>query len=297
MQGWLLYSEADAQRNEHYINWLKEEGQAQGMTISLLYRHKLTIGILHNEPTIMYDNKPITLPDFAIVRTIEPIIQQFFEVMAIPTFNSFSVADLTNHKSRTYIEVNKLGVPILSTFFSTKKELPADPPLPYPFVIKEATGRGGREVHYINSEIEWLNSLKKIKSEDLVIQDADVKLGMDLRVFVIGKEIIAAVLRKNDHDFRANYTLGGDAHLYPLSKTERELIQKVIDHFSFDLVGIDFLIGHNDELIFNEIEDVVGSRILSATTNINLLEKYMTYIKQRLSEKILVQNNDLSGFI
>ncbi|HZW67872.1 MAG TPA: hypothetical protein VFF20_04635 [Pseudogracilibacillus sp.] len=290
MQGWLLYSEADADRNEQYINWLKEEGQAQGMTISLLYRHKLTIGISHNKPTVMYENKPIALPDFAIVRTIEPVIQQLFEAMDIPSFNSFSVADLTNHKSRTYIEMNKLGVPILSTFFTSKKELPAEPPLPYPFIIKEATGRGGSGVHYINSEIEWHDSLSKIKSSDLVIQDAHVKLGMDLRVFVIGKEIIAAVLRKNDHDFRANYSLGGNAELYSLSDCETKLVQKIVDHFSFDLVGIDFLIGHHDELIFNEIEDVVGSRILSATTDINLLEKYMAYIKQTLTETMLVQN-------
>src|SRR5699024_5838451 len=239
MQGWLLYSEADADRNEQYINWLKEEGQAQGMTISLLYRHKLTIGISHNKPTVMYENKPIALPDFAIVRTIEPVIQQLFEAMDIPSFNSFSVADLTNHKSRTYIEMNKLGVPILSTFFTSKKELPAEPPLPYPFIIKEATGRGGSGVHYINSEIEWHDSLSKIKSSDLVIQDAHVKLGMALRVFVIAKEIIAAVLRKNDHDFRANYSLGGNAELYSLSDCETKLVQKIVDHFSFDLVGID----------------------------------------------------------
>lgn len=288
MHGWLIYSAADADRNEQYINWLKEEGQAQGMSISLLYRHKLTIGISHNQPTVMYENKPIALPDFAIVRTIEPVIQQLFEAMDIPTFNSFSIADLTNHKSRTYIEINKLGVPILSTFFTSKEELPVEPPLPYPFIIKEATGRGGREVHYINSEIEWHDTHSKIKSNDLVIQDANVKLGMDLRVFVIGKDIIAAVLRKNGHDFRANYNLGGNAELYPLSESETKIIQKIVDHFSFDLVGIDFLIGHNDELIFNEIEDVVGSRILSATTDINLLEKYMAYIKQTLIEKMLI---------
>jgi len=117
------------------------------------------------------------------------------------------------------------------------------------------------------------------------IQSADVMLGKDLRVFVIGKEIIAAVLRVNKNDFRANYKLGGDAILYTLSDKEKKMIQQIIDHFDFGLVGIDFLIGNNGELLFNEIEDVVGSRILSKVSDINLLEKYVTFIKNKISMK------------
>lgn len=67
------------------------------------------------------------------------------------------------------------------------------------------------------------------------------------------------------------------------------MIQKIIDHFDFGLVGIDFLIGHDGELIFNEIEDVVGSRTLSEISDINLLEKYVTFIKTKVAEHILLE--------
>src|SRR5699024_246313 len=86
-----------------------------------------------------------------------------------------------------------------------------------------------------------------------------IQFGKDLRVFVIGKTIIAAVLRENDKDFRANYTRGGTAKLYQLNYNETILIQKIINLFEFDYVGIDFLINKTGQLIFNEIEDVVGS--------------------------------------
>src|SRR5690625_6839454 len=91
-------------------------------------------------------------------------------------------------------------------------------------------------------------------------------MGKDLRVFVIGKQIIAAVLRVNNNDFRANFKLGGSAFLYHLTIDEVEMINKIINHFDFGLVGIDFLIDKEGNLLFNEIEDVVGSRILSETT-------------------------------
>jgi len=202
------------------------------------------------------------------------------------TFNSFSIAQTTNDKRLTYFEMQKLGIPIVDTYFTTAYSFPESPPLNFPLVVKEATGRGGKEVFYITSEDEWNRVLEHISSNELVIQRANVKLGRDIRVFVIGKEIIAAILRKSDHDFRANFTLGGTAELYELSEEEQSLVKKILEHFDFGFVGIDFLISEDGNLLFNEIEDVVGSRTLSSTTDINVLEKYVKFIKKRVLETI-----------
>lgn len=284
MQGWLIYTKKDAQENKSYIDWFINEGKRQQVNIKLIYREQLFIGIENGERIILYDGKRVALPQFVIIRTIEPMLQHMFEAFAIPTFNPSEIAHVANHKGQTYNEISKLGIPVLSTFFATKHALPFHPPLPYPFVVKEAVGRGGKEVYYVASETAWHDMKRVIRTNDIIIQDANVQLGKDLRVFVIGKEIIAAVLRKNDNDFRANFTLGGTAQLYYLSAGEKAMIEKIINHFDFGLVGIDFLISHDGELIFNEIEDVVGSRILSATTEINLAEKYISFIKQTIEQ-------------
>lgn len=284
MQGWLIYTKKAAQENKSYIDWFIAEGKRQRVDIKLIYREQLHIGLENGDIIILYDGKPVVLPNFVIVRTIEPIIQHTFESLSIPTFNRSEVAHIANHKSWTYNEISTLDIPVLPTYFTTKHALPVNPPLSYPFVVKEATGRGGKEVYYVTSEEKWQHVSELVQSNDLIIQDANVQLGKDLRVFVIGKEIIAAVLRKNENDFRANFTLGGTAHLYYLSAEERKLIEKIVHHFDFGLVGIDFLISHDGELIFNEIEDVVGSRILSATTEINLAEKYISFIKKTIEQ-------------
>src|SRR5690625_5561883 len=92
----------------------------------------------------------------------------------------------------------------------------------------------------IENNEDYLNSQLKINNEDFVIQAIQSQMGKDLRVFVIGKQIIAAVLRVNNNDFRANFKLGGSAFRYHLNRDEIIIINKIIDHSYFILFGIDF---------------------------------------------------------
>jgi len=286
MQGWLLYSQKDAEQNRSYIDWFIDEAQKEDIELRLIVREQLDVGIETGRLLWRYEGDAITLPTFAVVRTVEPFLQRLLEDVGVLTFNSFSIAQTTNDKRLTYFEMQKLGIPIVDTYFTTAYSFPESPPLNFPLVVKEATGRGGKEVFYITSEDEWNRVLEHISSNELVIQRANVKLGRDIRVFVIGKEIIAAILRKSDHDFRANFSLGGTAELYELSEEEQSLVKKILEHFDFGFVGIDFLISEDGNLLFNEIEDVVGSRTLSSTTDINVLEKYVKFIKKRVLETI-----------
>lgn len=283
--GWLIYRKNDALENQSYIDWFIDEAEQQHIKLSLIYRESITIGLNENKKIILLNDKEVTFPDFVVIRTIEPFLQTHFEQCGIQTFNNSTVADVCNNKIFTHLEVNKLNIPTVDTYFYKKDLLSSQPPLSFPFVVKEAQGRSGKQVHYIQSIKDWYHCLSSLKTDDLIMQNANVQLGKDVRVFIVGKNIIAAVLRHNEHDFRANFKLGGKAIPYQLNNDERNMIQKIVDHFNFGLVGIDFLIGQNGELLFNEIEDVVGSRILSESTRINLLQKYVTHIKQELAYK------------
>ena len=55
-------------------------------------------------------------------------------------------------------------------------------------------------------------------------------------------------------------------------------MEKIIGEFDFGLVGIDFLIDEQEDFVFNEIEDVVGARMLYQVSDINLLHEYFVYI-------------------
>lgn len=280
--GWLIYDQEDAKRNKTYINWFIDEAHKQSIHLVIKLRESVSIGIKDNEPIIHYSGQRQAPPDFAIVRTMEPFLNYHFEQMGVQTFNSSNISQVANHKSWTYIQIQKLDIPILETHFFPKAIQPIAPPLPYPFVLKEATGRGGKNVFYIQSKDEYDKHIQAVSEQDYIMQEANVQLGKDVRVFVIGKHIIAAVLRESTKDFKANFTLGGHARLYTLSPEQKTIVQKIIDHFDFGLIGIDFLINQEGQFVFNEIEDVVGSRTLSHLSDINLLEMYVTFIKNKL---------------
>lgn len=121
-----------------------------------------------------------------------------------------------------------------------------------------------------------------LKSSDAVIQPLTGSRHQDLRVYIIGKEIIAAVLRTAKEGFRSNFSLGGEVRLYQLSQEEKSVVHTIIGQFDFGLAGIDFIIGDQGELIFNEIEDVVGSRMLYQCSDINIVRLYLEYIVRKL---------------
>jgi hypothetical protein len=95
-------------------------------------------------------------------------------------------------------------------------------------------------------------------------------------------KIVKAILRKSTKDFRANYSISKSAEVYELNENEISLINKVINLFSIDYAGIDFLINENNELIFNEIEDSVGARALYELTDINIASLYIEHIYKTL---------------
>lgn len=280
---WLIYNKHDADENSSFINWFKDEAESQNIALELILRESITIGITNNKRSVLYKNKPITLPNFAIVRAVDPLLSLHLEGLGIRVFNSSYLSWICNNKELTYHHIHDLNIPMVDTIYTNLKQLLKTKPLDYPFVVKESTGRGGQQVFLIENESDWNSCELNLSPNNLIMQSCDVMFGRDLRVFVVGKEIVGAVLRENPNDFRANFKLGGTATWYPLNKEETELVETIIHHFQFDMVGIDFLFSKDGTLLFNEIEDVVGSRTLSAVSDINILRKYISHIKKQLT--------------
>lgn len=276
---WLIYNKHDANENSSYISWFMDETKSQGIALELILREDIAIGIINKKRTVLYKNKPVAIPNFAIVRTVDPLLSLHLEGLGIRVFNSSFISRICNNKELTYHHVYDLGIPMVDTIFTNQQQLHTTKPLTYPFVVKEATGRGGKQVFLIENEIDWSTCLPNLSANTIIMQSCDVMRGKDLRVFVVGKEIVGAVLRENTNDFRANYKLGGTATWYSLHTEEVELINRIILHFNFDMVGIDFLFSRDGTLLFNEIEDAVGSRTLSAVSDVNILQKYVTHIR------------------
>ena len=89
------------------------------------------------------------------------------------------------------------------------------------------------------------------------------------------------MLRSSQNDFRSNFSLGGSASVYTLSAEEKEMVTRLTEGLDIGHCGIDFIFD-NGEPVFNEIEDVVGSRMLYKYTDIDVVEEYVEYINKIL---------------
>ncbi len=283
---WLIYREADVEKNSRYIGFYRERSAAFGMEITLMLADRMEFGIRAGRHYLLYEGEAAVLPDAAIVRTIYPMLNRQLEMLGIPVFNSSFVSEICNDKARTSQYVQKAGVRQLDTaYYRYERAEEVLDGIYRPSVIKAVAGHGGSQVFYLDRDTkgEIPGILKGLDHSDFVVQPLTGSRHQDLRVYVIGKEIAGAVLRRARSGFKSNFSLGGEVCLYGLSAAEKEIVAKITALFEFGLVGIDFIIGDSGELIFNEIEDVVGARMLyQCMPGADLVGRYLRFIKEKL---------------
>ena len=206
--------------------------------------------------------------DFVINRTNHYEIAEFYENTGIRVFNPASLSRLANNKQLCYEFMRKNGVPIMEINY---KNVPA--------VKKPVDGRGGRDVVMITQKEEF--------EEGYVYQKPCSDLGKDLRVWAVGGKITASILRVSKSDFRSNFCLGGEAVPYIMNERETRLAEYVLSLVKSDYIGVDFLF-NNGEMVFNEIEDTVGARMVYAKTRMDILKLYCDYINKQSQKGLSV---------
>lgn len=273
LHAWLVYDRQGAKRNASYIEMHKTIGHSMGIEFEL----KLT-------DSIPGDLSLTPKPDFALIRTICPELSRQLESNKIPIFNNSHIAAICNDKYQTwtYIKSRCPDIPMAESQFYKNHELSQALLKSHPaHVLKAIAGHGGTQV--FKTEEPFSEIKNDLNGSDFILQPFIKGPGKDVRVYVIGKEIIAAVERTARDDFRSNFSLGGSVSLRTLSKKEKQLTESVISLFDFGLAGIDFIINEKDEFILSEIEDVVGARMLyQCMPDCCLLERYFTYIKEKI---------------
>ena len=102
---------------------------------------------------------------------------------------------------------------------------------------------------------------------------------------MLGGEAIAAVRRTSETDFRSNFKLGGKVERVDPEPSVVEIAKRLYDHLKFDFVGVDF-IRHGGRWILNEIEDVVGTRMLYATGDLDVASLFMRHVRSNLNKRV-----------
>ena len=277
MKGWLIYGKAEAEKNRWFIQTLIEYAAKCGMDLKLKYAQDIAFGI--NKEGLKVNGG---FPQFVINRSIFPFLSEFFEKAGVKVFNNSFISNVCNDKRKTHFYLADKGIPMMDTLFYDRRFFSYDEEvIEYPCVVKPADGHGGEGVCIVNNKYELAETVKSYATDCFLVQKIAGTKGRDLRVYVLGNRILAGALRSSDLDFRSNFSLGGKASLYDISPKEKKLIEKVISCFDFTYAGIDFIFD-GDEMKLNEIEDVVGARMLYELTDLNVHELFINHIKGQM---------------
>ncbi|NLX83180.1 MAG: ATP-grasp domain-containing protein [Clostridiales bacterium] len=274
---WLVYEKNNVVRNQFFIDQWVQAGKRQNAAIKLVLADQLQIGIKDGRPSLVHKDG-LCLPDAAVMRLNHPLYSAQFESLGIPIFNNAHVAHICNDKRLTHQLISQLA-PAMDTVFLRGDETAS--PLPYPVVIKDVFSCGGRAVYLAKDTQQFIDAVAKIPPGNALVQTLSDTPGKDVRAYVLGQDIIAVFMRHTDRDFRSNIGQGGDAAPYVLTPEDEEIVRGIIRLFDFGLVGIDFIF-HKGRLVFNEIEDAVGTRMLFANGHDDIVARYLTFILNKI---------------
>jgi len=258
MNGLLIYHRSDYDKNKTYINWLRDTASGEGMTLHLRFSDELLrAGIAPGDRF-----------DFVINRSRSYELSVLFELNGLKVFNSSDVTRLGNHKLSAYRYAQSKGIafaPVLVSWNHRKT-----------LISKPISGHGGQGIEVVPGNVPF----DETRFQQELIDNAEG----DMRFYIIHNELIHCVLRKASSGFLSNYSQGGLAEYYHYSPAEQKLVLELIRGLDIDYAGVDFLLLKDGSLLFNEIEDVVGSRMLSALGKNNTTELFLTHIRQTLGQ-------------
>ena len=243
MECWILYDRADLEHNRFFAERLRDNGERLGMRTRVV-------------TTDSVDG----VPDLVVSRTRDWHIAERLESLGARVFNDSRTCRVCNDKLETYRMAESLGIPFLPCSVPGE-DLPDGPP----WVVKSRSGHGGSQVAMAGDRDELERVVGLIP--DPIVQEAAPILGRDMRAYVLDGEVLACVMRSSENDFRANYSLGGKAELCEPPEECLKMIEKVVSELRPMFVGVDFVFG--DRHYLNEVEDVVGTRMLYSLTDLD----------------------------
>jgi len=281
MSIWLLYDDPDYAVNQSFARMMRERGEERGLVIEPVLMSEISLRMDANGQPFCLRNGVPEKPEIILSRQRDAWVSEHFEWMGVLVFNNSLVCEICNDKRRTHQFLKGLPMPA-SVFLSSCHTAPP-PDTEYPVILKPACSHGGDRVCLVSNEDEWYEAAKKIFPEPALQQAVVSDAGRDLRVYILNGKILAGVMRTAREGVVSNFKKGGQVELHELTSEERALAEAVIERFEESaallfMAGVDMLYDHGHPVI-GEIEDVVGSRMLYQTSDIDIVSLYLDEIR------------------
>jgi RimK family alpha-L-glutamate ligase len=239
---------------------------------------------------------PLDAFDAVIVRTMPPgsLEQVVFRMDLLHRLQDQGVKVLNPPRALEicidkYLATSKLqaaGLPVPPTIVCQTADdaMEAFATLGRDVVIKPLFGSEGRGMMRINDEEMAWRTFRTLERTACVmyLQQFVNHPGWDLRVFVIGGEIRAAMRRHARNGWRTNVAQGGRAEVARLTPELERLALRAAEACGTLAAGIDLLPGRNGEWHVLEVNAVPGWRALAPVTGVDVAKEMIRAIGRDL---------------
>lgn len=152
-----------------------------------------------------------------------------------------------------------------------------------PVVVKLLEGTQGRGVvlaETVKAAESVIEAFKELGADFLVQEFIKEAGGSDVRCFVIGKRVVAAMERTSaPGEFRSNLHRGGSAKLTKLTPLERRTAVKAAQTMGLNVAGVDILRSSRGPLVM-EVNSSPGLRGIEEATGVNVAGKIISFIEE-----------------
>ena len=112
-------------------------------------------------------------------------------------------------------------------------------------------------------------------------QFVSTSYGRDLRMNIVGNEVVCAMIRENQNDFRSNITIGGKAANHIPAETEKNIALRAAKALDMDFCAVDMLFGKDGNYYICEVNSNPHFKSSYDATGVNLADKIFEYILRK----------------
>ncbi|MDY6785069.1 MAG: 30S ribosomal protein S6--L-glutamate ligase [Cyanobacteriota bacterium] len=275
---------------------LLEAGEEQGHQIRAVNYLRCYMNIASHKPTIVYQGQPLedfdaVIPRIGASRTFygTAVVRQF-EVMGVFSANESQAISRSRDKLRCLQILARKGIGLPVTGFAHATE-DIDSLIATvggaPLVIKLLEGTQGIGVVLAETQQAAKSVIEAFRGLDaniLVQEYIQEAKGADLRCFVVGDKVVAAMKRQGaPGEFRSNLHRGGKADKVKLTPEERSTAVRSAKAMGLRIAGVDLLRSNHGPVVM-EVNSSPGLEGVEKATGLDVAGKAIEFVAKSAAE-------------
>ena len=271
---------------------LMEAGRERDHEMLLLNHKRCYMNITSHRPSIHYNGKSIEGVDAIIPRIGASVtfygtaVVRQFEMMGVYSVNESVAISRSRDKLRALQLLSRKGIGLPITGFANSPDDTEDL-LNFvggaPVVIKLLEGTQGVGVVLAETQQAAESVIEAFRglNANFMVQEFIAEAGgSDLRCFVIGEKVVAAMKRSGkEGEFRSNLHRGGSAELVRITPEERSTAVRSARIMGLNVAGVDLLRSNHGPVVM-EVNSSPGLEGIEKATDKDVASQVIQFIEK-----------------